>query len=128
MSSKKSPFDYVKAISETKEDFFDEYPSDYSPFVINKALSFNLDCVFLVHEMSKYPILDNKSQFNYLLNSIDKAKRYGKWVKKDSLSSDIAIIKEAYGYSDDKALAVLDIISDKDILQLKELLDKGGRK
>lgn len=122
-------FDFVKSVSETKDDIFEGNEKEYNQFIINKSLSFNLDCVFLTHEISKYQSnIPNRVHYDYLLNSIDKKKRWGKWVKKDSLPEDVKLIKEAYGYSDEKALSVLPLFSDKKLLQLKELLDKGGRK
>lgn len=123
-----SPFDFVKSVTETKEDIFEGNEKDYNPFVINKALSFNADCVFVVHELSKYPDIPKDSQYHLLLNILDKKKRWGKWVKKDSLPDDIDLLKEAYGYSNDKALAALPLFSDKQLIELRELLSKGGRK
>lgn len=123
-----SPFDFVKSVTETKEDIFEGNEKDYNPFVINKALSFNADCVFVVQELSKYPDIPKDAQYHLLLNILDKKKRWGKWVKKDSLPDDIELLKEAYGYSNDKALAALPLFSDKQLLELRELLSKGGRK
>lgn len=125
---KVSPFDFVRSISETKEDIFDGNEQEYNAFVINKALSFNVDCVFIVHALSKCPELSKHAQYQYLLNSIEKKKRYGKWVKKESLPSELELIKAAYGYSDSKALSVLPLFNDKQLLELKSMMDKGGRK
>jgi hypothetical protein len=122
-------FDFVKSITETKEDIFENNENQYNKFIINKSLSFNLDCLFIVHELCKYKSdINDKVHYEYLLNSIEKKKRWGKWVKKDSLPEDVELIKEAYGYSDEKALSVLPLFNDKTLLTLKELLDKGGRK
>lgn len=123
-----SPFDFVKTISETKEDIYEGNEKDYNPFVINKAMSFNVDCVFIAHELSKYPGIPKRAQYDLWLNSIEKKKRWGKWTKKDSLPDDIALIKEAYGYSDSKAVSVLPLFNDKQLLELRDILNKGGRK
>jgi len=123
-----SPFDFVKSISETKENIFDGNEKDYNNFVINKALSFNVDCVFVANELNKYSAVPKNAQYLLWLNSIEKKRRYGKWVKRDSLPEDIELIKEAYGYSDAKAMTVLPLLSDKQLLELKELLSKGGKK
>jgi hypothetical protein len=123
-----TPFDFVKSISETKEDIFEGNEKDYTPFVINKALSFNVDCVFIAHELSKYPEIPKQQQYHLWLNSVEKKKRWGKWVKKDSMPEDIELIKEAYGYSDAKALTVLPLFNDKQLLELRTILNKGGRR
>ena len=121
--TKKNPFDFVKSITETKQDIFEGNEKEYNAFVIN-----NVDCVFVVHALSKYPELSKEVQYQYLLNSIEKKKRYGKWVKKDNLPEELELIKEAFGYSDTKALAALPLFNDKQLLELKSILDKGGQK
>jgi hypothetical protein len=123
-----SPFEFTKSISDTKEDIYDGNEKDYNAFVINKAMSFNVDCIFIANELNKYSAIPKHSQYYLWLNSIEKKRRYGKWVKKDSMSDDIELIKEAYGYSNAKALTVLPLFTDKKLLELKELLNKGGRK
>lgn len=123
-----SPFDFTKSISDTKEDIYEGNEKDYNSFVINKAMSFNVDCIFIANELNKYSLIPKHSQYHLWLNSIEKKRRYGKWVKKDSMSDDIELIKEAYGYSNTKALTVLPLFTDKKMLELKELLSKGGKR
>lgn len=123
-----NPFDFVKSVTETKENIFEGNEKDYNTFVINKALSFNVDCVFIAQELNKYSQVPKHAQYLLWLNSIEKKRRYGKWVKKESMPDDIELIKEAYGYSDSKALTVLSLFTDKQLLELREILSKGGRK
>jgi hypothetical protein len=118
----------VKSVTETKEDIYTGNESQYNPFVINKALSFNVDCVMFAQELNKYAAIPKDVQYTFLMEGLVKKRRYGKWVKKDTVSSDIALIKEAFNYGDDKASAVLNIISDKQLLELKELMNKGGKR
>lgn len=123
-----NPFDFVKSVTETKENIFEGNEKDYNSFVINKALSFNVDCVFIAQELNKYSQVPKHAQYLLWLNSIEKKRRYGKWVKKESMPDDIQLIKEAYGYSDSKALTVLSLFTDKQLLELREILNKGGKK
>lgn len=123
-----NPFDFVKSVTETKENIFEGNEKDYNSFVINKALSFNVDCVFIAQELNKYSQVPKHAQYLLWLNSIEKKRRYGKWVKKESMPDDIELIKEAYGYSDSKALTVLSLFTDKQLLELREILNKGGKK
>lgn len=123
-----NPFDFVKSVTETKENIFEGNEKDYNSFVINKALSFNVDCVFIAQELNKYSQVPKHAQYLLWLNSIEKKRRYGKWVKKESMPDDIELIKEAYGYSDSKALTVLSLFTDKQLLELREILSKGGKK
>lgn len=123
-----SPFDFVKSVTETKEYIYTSNESQYNPFVVNKALSFNVDCVMFAQELNRFSFLPKDVQYTFLMEGLTKKRRYGKWVKKDSVSDDLTLIKSAYDYSDDKASAVLNIISDKQLLELKELMNKGGKR
>lgn len=123
-----TPFSFVSALTETKADFYEGNEKEYNPFIINKALSFNLDCLFHVCELNKYYSIPKQSQFQYLMGALDKKRRNGRWVKKESLPADIAILREAYGYSDDDAVIALELLSDKQLLELKQKMSKGGRK
>ena len=128
MTDRVTPFSFVSAITETKEDFYDGNEREYNPFIINKALSFNLDCLFHVCELNKYQAIPKKSQFQYLMGSIDKKRRSGRWVRKDVLPSDIELLKEAFGYSDSNAMIALELMTDKAMIDLKNKMSKGGRK
>lgn len=99
---------------------------DYVPFVVNKALSGHIDCLFYINEMNKNPHLDKQLQYDYLFYSVRKYNRsYQKWVKyKDS--DDIELIKEYYGYSSDKAKEVLKLLSKENLKYIKDKMDKGG--
>ena len=78
--------------------------------------------------MNGYHFLDNQVQFQFLINSVRKKKRFGgRWLKQTKLK-DIEYIKEYFGYSNEKAKEALSILTDKQIDDIKESLNKGGRK
>ena len=84
--SKKSPFDFLNAINLTKANLMAEddfVVKDYTPFMVNRGLSYFHDTVLLANEMNRYSELDNDIQFSFLLNSVTKRKRFSKWHKKD---------------------------------------------
>ncbi len=129
MSSERvTPFSFVSSVTETKEDIFEGNEKEYNPFIINKALSFNLDCLFHVCELNKYQAIPKKAQYQYFMGALDKKRRNGRWVKKDVLPGDLELIKEAYGYSDADAMIALELLSDKQLIELKAKMSKGGRK
>jgi hypothetical protein len=68
--------------------------------------------------------LDKKMQYDYLLHSIPKRKRFSKWIKPEE-NKDIEVIKEVYGYSDARAREVLDLLP---MDKLQQLVQKGGQK
>lgn len=125
-----SPFDFIKAINETKEDIFTaEVPEkDYAPFIINRSLSFFPDTVLYANEMNRYSDIPRKSQFLYYLNSIPKRKRYSKWFKKDAETKPLSLVMEYYGYSSEKAKEALKILSEEQLAVIEEKLTKGNRR
>lgn len=73
----------LESINYTKEDVLGAESKDYVPFVINRSLSYFIDTVAYANEMNIYPFLDKRMQYDYLMGSIRKRKRYSGWVKKD---------------------------------------------
>ena len=77
------------------------------------------------NEMNQYSMVDNKLQFDYLLNSIRPRKRFSPWAKKE-INSDIDLIKEYYGYSNRKAEEAMSILSSSQLEYIRSKLYKGG--
>ena len=103
----------------------DQDERSYAAFMVNRGLSYHRDTVLLANEMNKYPSLDKKLQYDFLLNIVRAQKRpYSKWFKKGS-DSDLNAVKEYYGYTDSKAYEALKILDDAQIAMIKEQLYKG---
>lgn len=103
-----------------------ENEGDYVPFVVNKALSFQRDCVLFANEMNKLPNTDPLMQYYYLLNTIRAKKRpYVEWMKYKTNENQQAV-KEYFNYSNDKAKEALLVLSDDHIMEIKKKLNKGG--
>jgi hypothetical protein len=97
----------------------------YSPFMVNRALSYHRDTALLANQMNLYPSIDKKLQYDFLLNIVRASKRpYSKWYKK-AKSSDLETVKEYYGYGDSKAVEALKILSNDQIAAMKKQLYKG---
>ena len=97
----------------------------YSPFMVNRALSYHRDTALLANQMNLYPSTDKKLQYDFLLNIVRASKRpYSKWYKK-AKSSDLETVKEYYGYSDSKAVEALKVLSEDQISAMKKQLYKG---
>ena len=127
MSDNLTPFDFINAISYTKQNLMESEhaESQYKPYVVNKGLSFYPDTVIQANEMNSRSHLDRKMQFDFLINIIRSKKRYSKWLKPEKLD-DLGIIQEFYGYSKEKARQVLPLFSNEQIDYLKQRIKKGG--
>lgn len=124
-----SPFDFVNAINFGKQDLFEDPQAekDYVPFIINRALSYFPDTILYANAMNVNNTAAKQWQFDFLRNSIPKRKRFSKWAKKESHSSDIAAVSEFYKYSLEKASEVISLLSTEQIEFIKQQMDKGGK-
>ena len=118
----------IPSILQTKENVFGEDYSDYVPYVVNKALSYHVDCVLYANELNLHPDLDKDMQYQYLLNSIRKMKRkFQKWQKAEVVQ-DLECVKIFFGYSNEKAKEALRILNDEQIAEIRRKTEKGGVK
>ena len=123
--------EYLRSINTTKENLMDKddplYEKKYPAFIINKCLAPFNDTIMLVNEMNINNHLDNKLQYDFLLNSLRKQNRFATWMKA-SKSKNLEYVKEYFGYNNEKARAVLNILTDEQIATIKIKLNKGGKK
>ena len=123
-----NPFEYCNAINYTKKDIMidDIAEKAYSPYMVNRQLSYFPDTVLAANEMNRNHHIDNRLQFDFFINIIRKRKRFSKWFKPE-LISDLEVVKKYYGYSNEKARQVLTLLSTEQINELQNKLAKGGR-
>ena len=119
--------DWLNSINHTKENLTEDPDAikSYPPFIINKCLSGHLDCILFANEMNKYPSIDKDMQYKFYLNSLRKRKRFSPWMRKDKISN-LDLVKQYYGYSNEKAMQALNILSKEQLDFIKQRLDIGG--
>ena len=74
--------------------------------------------------MNKYPNLDPKLQYDFLLHSLRK--RFAPWLKKDKISN-LDAVKKYYRYSSEKRAKAMRVLSKDQIEFIKKKLNTGGR-
>ena len=123
------PFDFVNSISSNKNIKMDSKldESIYNPFITNRALSYFIDTILVANEMNINHHLENKLQYEYLLNKVRKRKRFSKW-HKNLDDNNIEIIKQYYKVNNNKAKIILSILNEKQLDSIRHKLDKGGLK
>ena len=126
--SKRNPFDFVKSVSYDKKDIMiDEVEEkNYAPFLINKSLSYHQDSVFFTNEMNCRHGLDHRLQYLFLLNTLRKRQRFSQW-SKPYLSKKLDTIKDYYKVSTLKAKEYMEVLSDKEVRELKNRMKTGGQ-
>ena len=124
-----NPFEYVNAINHTKQNVMvdDMAEKAYNPFMVNRTLSYFSDTILMANEMNLNHHLDNRLQFDFFINIVRKKRRFSKWNKPETVS-DVEVVKEYYGYNNEKARQVLTLLTSKQIDELKKKVFKGGRK
>ena len=126
-----NPFEYVNAINTSKQDLIrkSENPTlaekDYSPFLVNRALSYYVDTVLYANEMNRANHVDSILQNDYYLNSIRVSKRFSKWAKPVE-SSDVESIQEYYKVNYNRALEISKVLTREQIDHIKTRIIKGG--
>ena len=122
--------DWLNSINFNKDNLIEEDPSEiknYPPYIVNRCLSGHLDCIMFANEMNKYSFLDKDMQYSFYLNTLRKKKRFSPWLRKDKVT-DLEIIKQYYGYSNEKASNALKILTPEQIKFIKQRLETGGSK
>jgi hypothetical protein len=126
-----NPFDFVNSISFAKKDLMTNTENDdlsekgYVPFIVNKSLSYFADTLLYANEINALPLIDNKLQYHFLLNSVRPSKRFAKWAKKHD-SEDMENVKAFYHFNNEKAQQALTLLSREQLDMIKEKLQKGG--
>ena len=120
--------DWLNSINFTKEDLTVDDPDsakDYPAYIVNRCLSGHLDTILYANEMNLHNHLDKDMQYQFFLNSLRKRKRFSPWLRKDKVEN-LNIIKKYYGYSNEKALQALRLITTKQLYYIKKRLETGG--
>jgi hypothetical protein len=119
-------WDWVKSITYDKNNLLEtESISSYEPYVVNKSLSYHLDCVLYSNEMNQRFYLDKDMQYSFYLNSLRKMKRYSSWTKKKKIKN-LEYVKKYYGYNNDKAYQALDLLTEEQTDYIIQRLEKFG--
>ena len=124
-----NPFNFLNEINYGKTDIMidDIAEKQYNSFLINRGLSYFKDTVIMANEMNINHHLDNRLQFDFLINIIRRKRRFSKW-NKPQIVDDLGVIKEYYGYSNKQAKAVHNLLSSEQIGELRKKVYKGGKK
>ena len=123
-------FDFLNSINTTKINLIDEDPENekiYNAFMINRSLSNFIDTIMYANEMNKYSSLPKHIQYDFFLHGVKKRKRFSKFHKKDASSDDVALVMKAYDYNATRATSTLNMLSQEQLVELREYYSTGGK-
>ena len=122
--------EWLNSINTNKNNLIDEdsdLEKQYPAYIVNRCMSGHIDAILLANEMNKRPNLPKKLQYDFFLNSIRKRKRYSPWLRKEEIEN-LDFVKRYYGYSNEKAKQVLNILTREQLSFIRDRLETGGRK
>lgn len=125
--SKGDVFDFVESISSTKEDLISagRPESEYNAFVVNRSLSYHPDSVLYVNEMNLWRDLPRRLQYDYLLHSLRRRQRRGRWSRPTDTER-VAAVSERFQLSHKKAREMIRVLGDQFADRL--VMEKKNRK
>ena len=121
---------FLRSINTTKEnvlldDSNGKIEEAYNPFIINKTLSYFPDTIMQSNTMNQFFDIDKKLQYDFLLNSIRKKKRFSRWIK-SNIEENVDTVKQYYKVGNEKAVEILSLLNDEQISIIKSELSEGG--
>ena len=119
----------LASINNTKEHLYVDDPDrvkSYPPYIVNRCLSGHIDAILFANEVNKYPLLDKRLQYDFLLNSLRKRKRFTPWLKKEQVD-DLDLVKKHYGYSNEKAKVAVNLLTKTQLETIRNQHDMGGK-
>ena len=122
--------DRLNSINTNKNNLIDEdidLEKKYPSYIINRCLSGHIDAVMFANEMNKHPNLAKTLKSDFFLNSLRKRKRYSPWLRKEQIEN-LELVKQYYGYRNEKAKQVLNILTREQLSFIRDRLETGGRK
>ena len=122
--------DYLNTINLSKKNLMEDddpaWEKNYPPYIVNKCLAQHMDTIMFANEMNRYQNLDKKLQYDFFINIVRPRKRFSPWGKKQKVK-DLELVKQFYGYSTEKAMQALRILSPEQIEIIKDKLNTGGK-
>lgn len=128
-------FEFLEAINNSKKNPWEEFGANvealdkaYSPFMINRMLSYHADAILLANELnmrsSKSHELPNQAHFEFCSGVLTKKKRFTRLAKPVE-DEKIELIIATCKYSRAKAEEVVDLFSEADFDRMRTAF--GGK-
>lgn len=127
--------DFINSINQNKKNLIkdggapDAAKKVYVPYIISRSMSYHPDTILIVNELnirgrSEFNI-DKTMHYEFLLHAVPPKKRWASWKKPDN-QDDVKLVMEKYKYSHEKAIDIMDLVSEEELQELRSRKDTGG--
>lgn len=132
----KNIFEHISGITDKKAPWdvlSDADKKSFTPYIINRWLSMNMDFIELVNELQRYTIGQISSAETYKLyyDILPKQKQFNKYIKGKKADKYnpklVELLSQHFAVSEKEAQEYIDIYTDKDISALKDIVKKYGK-
>ena len=136
MSKPATIFDHLSNITDKKtawSKLSDEDKKSFTPFMINRWLSMNMDLIEIVNELQKYTIgyLSPAEVYKLYLDFLPKQRQFNKYVKgsKESKYNPelMELLSKHFLISEKEAVEYLELYTGDRLLSLKEIVKLYGK-
>jgi hypothetical protein len=127
--------DYLNSINQSKKNIIrGQEPLDiaekmYPSFPVSRCLSYHPDAILYINELNCFGLAEHKLRpmmhYEFLLHSLPRRNRFAK-MQKAPKDNNLELVKKYYKYSTDKALEIMDLLSDETLAEIQEHFDQGG--
>ena len=97
--------------------------------MLNRALAQNIDTLLLASRMNAAQGISNEDHFAFLVGTVVKKRRYGKWAKNEDSddTETIETISKFYDCRDDVARQYARVLSPEQVAAITARLSTGGQ-
>lgn len=123
-----NPFRFANDILKDKKYIMntEQDEKDYNPFLINRALSYHIDCILYAEQMAMRRDIPNKWAYDYYFHAIRPMKRrFMKWPKKEK-DEMTQLLMQYYNVNRRRAEEYQNLLTESQIASIKEDMEKGG--
>lgn len=121
-------FDWIESINSHKVDLMEtpDHEKAFDPFMVRRALAMNKETILLSSIMNMNSGMTPYMQYQFLLATVPKKKRYNKWAKKTPLGPEIEIIARHYNVNMGIASGYRKLLTDAQVERIVEEAKGGG--
>lgn len=102
------------------------FQKDYNPFMVNRFLSMSPDTVHLSLFMSNASKLPKNIQYLFLVNAIDREKRFFKYQKKTPKPKEMKYIQKYFQCNETRAEEIFRLMPQEHILDIVDKYTKSN--